>query len=479
MAAVSGKRIASIARAVRMMEALQFIGAAAERQSPAAPPTSSRYATYAGDRGAAPLPTGLGCANSLCYLRRPRAGLFSSPVRKSLMDDQTTKHVLEGRELIEYLVERAAQDAKAALVDLEERRKKRVGLIMSVIALVGVGSIVSALKIFVRGEMDVVHEQMNAAVAALDQRVEKAGGVLRDDLLKSVEAAVLVQMNKEIGEVRKKLEDNEAFERYAELATRLPEKLDGSTERGDKYLVETLRETLEAAEVMAAMPDIARRPRFLLATRQVVDVMSRFSRETEINRLDDLLGPAMATDQELARILVDHYGELIIGSPQPIEAHADNMVRLNRYMQAARELNYPERWLLWELFVEFKRNNHQKSPAVYGLLQSSTDLPDANRTKFWFQFYRYTSWVNWMRRSDQQSRELERLTAALQEHYPEVRTVVLQVAENEELLAQLPPAARENAAVLQQQTREEQAAIEAADSTPAIETSDGSNALRK
>jgi hypothetical protein len=105
------------------------------------------------------------------------------------MDDQTTKHVLEGRELIEYLVERAAEEAKSALADIEERRKKRVGLIFSVIALVGVGSIVSALKIFVRGEMDVVSDQMKTAVAALDQRVDKAAGALREDLLKNVEAA--------------------------------------------------------------------------------------------------------------------------------------------------------------------------------------------------------------------------------------------------------------------------------------------------
>jgi hypothetical protein len=218
--------------------------------------------------------------------------------------------------------------------------------------------------------------------------------------------------------------------------------------------------------------------------------MSRYSRETEINRLDDLLGPAMATDQELARILVDHYGELIIGSPQPLEAHADNLQRLNRYMRAARELNYPERWLLWELFVEFKRNNYEKSPAVYGLLESSSDLPDANRTKFWFQFYRYTNWVNWMRRPDQQSRELERLTAAMQGHYPDVRGVVLQVPENAELMAQLPAAARENAMELLQQAREEMAREERATSDTAevdqtaepaqpIETGDADNALRK
>lgn len=408
-------------------------------------------------------------------------------------DDQTSKHVLEGRELIEYLVERAAQEAKAALADLEERRKKRVGLIFSVIALVGVGSIMSALKIFVRGEMDVVNDQMKAAVAALDQRFEKSSVALREELLNGVEAVVLAQIDEKVGVLQKRLEDNDAFERYAELALRLPEKLDSNTERGDKYLVETLREALDAAEVMAAMPNIAQRPRFLLATRQIVDVMSRYSRETEINRLDDLLGHAMATDQELARILVDHYGELIIGSPQPLESHADNLVRLNRYMRAARELNYPERWLLWELFVEFKRNKYEKCPAVFGLLESSSDLPDANRTKFWFQFYRYTNWVNWMRRPDQQSRELERLTAALQAHYPEVRGVMLQVPDNEELLAQLPPAARENAMLLKQQAAEQSVAEQplagqAADDSPnvqpiapahPVETSDAANALRR
>jgi hypothetical protein len=405
------------------------------------------------------------------------------------MDEQvTTKHVLEGRELIEYLVERAAHDAKTALTEIEERRKKRIGIVFSVVALVGVGGMMSVLKVFVRAEMDVADDQMKAAVAALDARFEKGSSALREELLSSVEAVVVAQMDDKVGALRKRLEDNDAFERYAELALRLPEKLDNNTEHGDKYVVETLREALEAAEVMAALPNIAQRPRFLLATRQIVDVMSRYSRETEINHLDDLLGRAMATDQELARILVDHYGELIIGSPQPLEAHADNLQRLNRYMQAARELNYPERWLLWELFVEFKRNHYEKSPAVFGLLESSSDLPDINRTKFWFQFYRYTNWVNWMRRPDQQSRELERLTAAMQNHYPDIRAVMLQVTDNEELLAQLPPAARENAMRLKQQAAAQIAAGDrTADDSPNVQpinpsTADAgnaANALRK
>ena len=136
---------------------------------------------------------------------------------------------------------------------------------------------------------------------------------------------------------------------------------------------------------MAALPASMRRTRFIVATRQIVDAMRSYNRDSEINRLDDPLGEVIASDQELSRILVDHYGQLVVGSPQSIDAQPDNLRRLNRYVRAVQELSYPEKGLLWTMFVEFKRNQYRRNAIIDGLLQSSKDLAEADNAEFWFR----------------------------------------------------------------------------------------------
>jgi ribosomal protein S17E len=331
--------------------------------------------------------------------------------------EDSSKYTLQGRELVEYLVHRAADDAKAALIERDERRNRRTGFIMSIVALIGVGSLVSALKIFVRSEVDVIQQRFKENDAAVRDLLAQSSQSLQNEFTGRIESSVSKAVEKKILDVQRTLEENDRFERYAELAQQLPEKTAGIHQRGDKFLTEALRETLEAAEQMAGVKRITKRGRFLMSTRQIVDVMTRFNRESEINRLDDLLGEVMATDQELARILVDHYGQLVIGSPRPVESLTDDMARLNRYLRAAQEQNYPEKALVWSLFTEFKRNGYERNETTDRLLESTKDLVDRDRAEFWFNLYVYTNPLNWMLAPDQQGRELARLMAALQNQY--------------------------------------------------------------
>lgn len=354
-------------------------------------------------------------------------------------ENMTPRHVLEGQALMDYLVERAADEAKSAIVELDERRKRVVTLVFSVIALVGVGSLVGMFKIYVRSELDVFNDKLQVASEALDKKLEKKATDLVNNLQKQVDDMVLKQIDERVGAVKKILDDDELVERYVELALELPEKLVGIHERGDKYVAEKLAEVVQAAEQMQKVENVTRRRRrFLLSTRQVIEVMTRFNRETEINRLDELFGPIMAGDQELARTLVDHYGQLIVGSPQPIEAQPENLKRLRRYMQAAHDMNYPEKAVIWQLFVEFKRNQYVGNATTRSLLESTKDLSDTDRAEFWYNLYAYTDWSNWMLKEDQQGRELAHLMAALQQAYPQVTEVMEEtIASNEILQARI------------------------------------------
>jgi hypothetical protein len=199
-----------------------------------------------------------------------------------------------------------------------------------------------------------------------------------------------------------------------------------------------------------------------MSTRQIIDVMSRFNRETEINRMDDLFGHVMASDQELAHTLVDHYGQLVVGSPRPIEAQSDNMARLHRYMRAAHDLSYPEKALIWAVFVEFKRNNFTDSGTVRSLLESTRDLAPDDYAEFWYNLLVYTDSKNWLLAEDQQGRELEKLMAALQRTYPEITQVMENnIASNEYLQSRLANL-RERTPLSQVQPLEQQAAPMAA-----------------
>jgi hypothetical protein len=341
------------------------------------------------------------------------------------MDDQrSTKHVLEGQELIDYLVERAANDAKAAIIERDDQRKQRVGRIMSLVALVGVGSIISALKIFVRSEMDVIQAQVKEASAAFEKRIDEQAVKLRLELDAQVQSIVTAEVEKRIGDVRKTLSDKDKFEKYIELSMELPEKLAIIADRKDKYVTGMVEEMVAAARQMAELTHLTRRTRFLRATREVIDKLTAYQRNAEVDQFDDLLGDVMLTDQELCRKLIDHYGQRLVGSPESIDSQPDQLRRLQRYIGAIEEMNYPEKALLWRLFVEFKRNGYRRNDTIDRLLESSKDLSEVDNAEFWFELAVYTNQLFWRVKPTQEGRELERLMAELQRQAPETSAMM-------------------------------------------------------
>jgi hypothetical protein len=378
--------------------------------------------------------------------------------------ETTSRYTLEGRELVDYLVHRAADDAKAALIERDERRNRRTAFIMSIIALIGVGSLVSALKVFVRGEVDVLQSQFEKQRTEVEKLITAQADSLQTEFKARIEQSVAKAVDAKIGAVVATLSENDQFEQYAELASQLPTRLGRISQHGDKekYVSAVIREVTDAAAQISSVSRITSRARFITATRQVVDVLTRYNREAEINRLDDILGKSMATDQEMAHTLADHYGQLVVGSPQSIEAMAEDVARLNRYLRASREQNYPEKALIWSVFVEFKRNKFVRNSTVDGLLESSRDLVADDRAEFWYNLYVYTNPLNWMTTPTQQGRELARLMERLQAEYkPEDITGIMErnIANNQSLQQRLAELRAKNPAW--QQSIEEQATQQA------------------
>ena len=75
--------------------------------------------------------------------------------------DRTTRHILEGRELIDYLAEKL-ELSNAELLHREDRRNRRMTVLMTMVGAVGIGGIIGALKLFVSEQMERVETRMNS-----------------------------------------------------------------------------------------------------------------------------------------------------------------------------------------------------------------------------------------------------------------------------------------------------------------------------
>ena len=253
--------------------------------------------------------------------------------------------------------------------------------VVAVLGLVGVGALVGGLKMIVAQEMVGVQAQVEKLESQLQSDADARATRLRDELSEQVRAAVLAELDAQIGEVQTKLAQNDQFEAYTELAMRLPEQLSGIHRRQDKYVAASVAHAIEAVRALADRPELTSRTRFAMATREIVKQLTRYNRIAEINELDALIGDVMADDAELSAALVDHYGQLVIGSPLPIEQHAADVERLRRYAAAAGQLNHGNKRLLWQLFLEFKQHEYQPTATTTRLLESTRDLsPDVKRS---------------------------------------------------------------------------------------------------
>ena len=337
---------------------------------------------------------------------------------------ESTKHVLEGRELIDYLVEKASSNTNAELLQREERRNRRMTALLSVMTFIGIGAIVGAIKLFVqqeiaRSEIGVVEKVKNAVAEDLHQRL--------NEFEKQASTTAQAQVEEQVGQVRTELERYKNYQEFLALAEIIETEV-----KADKNPKQQIGQAIELAEKLATAESVTRQPNFLDGIKVIIDILVRTDRKSEIDNLEQQLRSVLVTDRSISLDLADHYGQVIISSPYPVEDLQAEFEAMSRYANSSRQHNYPEKALMWEIFVAFKRNQYQPTPTTNSMVETVQDLNEADTRNFCYHIFLNSHPLHWMNKPDQEGRELARLVTKLLEHYPNLRqTVETQIASPE------------------------------------------------
>jgi len=328
----------------------------------------------------------------------------------------STKHVLEGRELIDYLVEKTSSTANAELLRREERRNRRMTVLLSLLMAVGVGGVIGALRMFVDEQMEGVRAHVQEMTDNLQVYSDRQRELLKQEMDNRVAGAVAAKVDSEVGSVRRMLQQ---YKQYQELLA-LSEVIAAEVKQG-KLPKTALATSLKLVDQLATSSDIISQPRFLEAVKVVIDLLVRTDRKSDINQLEQSLNEVFVTDSKIALDLADHYGQLIVASPYPVEQLEQYIKPFSRYTRACRELNYPEKALLWEMFVAFRQNNFQPSPVTDRMVEMIQDLNDQDTDSFCRNLFLNSHPLHWMNQPDQEGRQLAKLVQGLLDHYPTLR----------------------------------------------------------
>ncbi len=333
--------------------------------------------------------------------------------------ENSTKHVLEGRELIDYLVEKTSSTANAELLRREERRNRRMTILLSLLTAVGIGGAVGAIKMLIRDQMSSLQVQVEDIREEMVRYIDEQAQTLEGRFREKAEAVVVKSVDEKVGEVRVLLNQYKHYQEFLALSEMIASEVEN-----DKFPEKPLQATLQLVDQLAAAEDITRQPRFLEAVKIVIDLLVRTDRKSEIDKLEGLLSEVLVTDSKISLDLADHYGQMIISSPYPVEELQQEFETLTRYARSSRELNYPEKALMWELFVAYKRNQYRRTPTTDGMVEMVQDLNEADTRNFCYHIFLNSHPLHWMNNPDQEGRELARLVTKLLEDYSNLRQLV-------------------------------------------------------
>jgi len=344
--------------------------------------------------------------------------------------DPSTKHVLEGRELIDYLIEKTAGATNAQMLQREERRNRRTAVFLSILAFVGIGAIISAIKLFVQ-------QEMAAAQVAATNAVRESLGKEFNDRLGVVQEAIhkeaVTQVTSQIGQIQQQLKHDADYRELLFLSDKLEREVNEKSSNAAE-LVSMLHKAVARVMALADAESIRTESRFVESLNVVVNLLARSDMNREINRLDKALGDVMAMHQRMALNLTDHYGQFIISSPHPVSKLTQEADALARYARASRDLEYPEKAMMWELFVAYKENSFQATYSTRAMVDQIHDLSELDRSSFCRYLLMYQDPRHWMHVPDHEGREMGRLVNGLLEQHSELQKLMQnQVANNPKL----------------------------------------------
>jgi hypothetical protein len=347
--------------------------------------------------------------------------------------EPTTKHILQGRELIDYLVEKAAKTTNAQLIEREDRRNRRSTVLFSVITFVGISGLVGAAQLFIdnavqnrtkefSAEMQRNAEHLERQIAAMhleSQALQKLLNEQMDALSHSIDQTVKLQVAEEASRGLSLLKHREQFYSLKQFVAEIEEQV-----AQNEFPENLLSAAVDTANMLADAPEVTAEPQFESMIATLVDLLVRSDRVKDINRVEQATRETCVRSKDIALNLTDHFGQLIISSPYPVERMPDEFEALTRYARASRELKYPEKSLMWELFVEYKRAKFSRSPTTDEIVGMIYNLEPADLRNFGYHIFLNSHPLHWMNNPDHEGRMIAKLVSNLLETYPELRKTV-------------------------------------------------------
>lgn len=355
--------------------------------------------------------------------------------------EPTTKHVLQGRELIDYLVEKAATTTNAELVEREDRRNRRSTIVFSVITFIGISGLMGAAQLFIdnavqdrtkefRAEMTRNSEQLERRIAAMQlegQALQKLLAQQMDTLSLSIDQKVKYQVSEEATRGLVLLKHREQYHAMKQFVSEIKEQI-----AINEYPENLLTAAVDTANSLADAPEILAEPQFQGMIETLIDLLVRADRVKDIGRVEKATRETCVRSKNIAFSLTDHYGQLIISSPYTVEQMPEEFEALTRYARASRDLKFPEKSLMWELFVEYKRSKYARSATTDEIVGMIHNLAEADLRNFCYYVFLNSHPLHWMYTPDHEGLMLAKLVEGLLDDYPELRkTVETQLASPE------------------------------------------------
>ena len=244
----------------------------------------------------------------------------------------------------------------------------------------------------------------------VQDEVTKAIGVATNDLRREIDERTGEVVGASIGSVQKTLQQNERLDDFVLAA--------GLIQRDKNFRSRPPDAFIETVALLIDDPRITAQVKFWSAFEIVVDRLASHDLQPYIDQIHDITSHLLSAQTNAALIILGHYGERLIGSPYEIADQTDVVQRIEVYLKAAKSNGYPERALLWEIFIEFKDNAYEQTGVLDRLVESISDLNEQDTAAFHQQLERYSSPANWLSIETQQGRELARLIAGLRAIYP-------------------------------------------------------------
>lgn len=347
--------------------------------------------------------------------------------------EPSTKHVLQGRELIDYLVEKAAKTTNAQLMEREDRRNRRSTVLFSVITFVGISGLVGAAQLFIdnavqnrtkdfSGEMQRNSEHLERQIAAMHLESQALQKLLNDQMSafsQGIEQKVKFLVAEEASRGLLLLKQREQYYALKQFVAEIEEQI-----AQNEYPENLLTAAVDTANLLANAPDVTNEPQFELMIETLVDLLVRTDRVKDIHLIEQATRETCIRSKNIALNLTDHFGQMIISSPYSVEQMEGEYEALTRYARASRELKYPEKSLMWELFVEYKRANFARSVTTDELVEMIYNLEPADLRNFSYHVFLNSHPLHWMNTPDNEGRMIAKLVGNLLDAYPELRKKV-------------------------------------------------------